>query len=194
MKRLRTFWTNLQSTETLLRQLRESKNDNALQALEGLKERLALQEGVLQQLDLAGADLDTGTFARARLRGIDLSGATLLNAYFFEAHLQEARFIGTNLQGANFRAADLRNAQFQDADLQGVNFARADLTGADLTGANLAGANFWQTCVSGVQFQNANFTGASMTDLDADATTRLPDGCAWSTATDWSRYTERITE
>lgn len=70
-----------------------------------------VEEGVVPQIDLRGADLG-GT----HLRGADLYGADLRLA---------------NLEGADLEGADLRWA-----NLRGVDLGRANLEGADLEGAD----------------------------------------------------------
>ena len=99
-----------------------------------LSERL----GVVDRIDLSGADL-----VGANLRGADLVGANLRRAYLRDADLvgadlRDADLVGANLRDADLRGADLGGANLRDADLRGANLRDADLGGADLGSASFA--------------------------------------------------------
>jgi uncharacterized protein YjbI with pentapeptide repeats len=189
MKQLKNLWTQLQSTEQLLKNLKTASNDDALAILETLKERLLHQDGNLKHLDLSGVKLNKATLAAAVLEGIDFSHASLEHCYFFDAKLSGANFSRAKMTFANFRGARLSTTNFAEAELSNVNFARADLSGANLSNASLVGANFWRTNLSGANLDGANLVDASMIDVLADETTLLPDGSPYSSTTDWRRFT-----
>ena len=189
MNRVRSFFANLQSTDSLLQQLRSSANLAALASLAVLKERMAHQDGSLENCDLSGANLANATFATSKFQQANFSGANLQNTYFFEVDAVGARFNAANLSGANLRSARMQEADFQDANLSGANFARADLSGASLQNANLHHANFWQTTLKGADLRGADLTGANVTDVRCNETTILPDGTPWSDEVNWAAFT-----
>src|SRR5690349_19749770 len=110
MKQLKQFWTQIQSTEQLLKQLKSNANSDALRALETLKERLAHQDGSFKHLDLSGVKLSQATLAAALLEGINFSRATLDHAYFYDAKLAQANFSYAKMTFANLRDAKLNDA------------------------------------------------------------------------------------
>jgi uncharacterized protein YjbI with pentapeptide repeats len=189
MKRLRVFFKKFQSTDNLLAQVRNNGNQSALAALEALKERVAHQDGTLQNLDLSGANLSKATLAASDLQAVDFSGAKLGHAYFLEANLQKANFNKAQMIFANFRAANLRGASFKAALLENANFSRADLGNVNLQNANLRQANFWRTNLKGANLTDANLVDASLSDVICDETTILPDGEAWSENVAWTHFT-----
>lgn len=189
LKKLRALFTHFLSDEQLRARLIGSDVTDALNALEALKERRALQEGTLTEANLAGANLPHGTFARGQLNGVDFSNGQLQNAYFYDAQLQQASFANADLRDANFRAAQLAHGTFEGATLLNANFSRAMLIGAILRNADLRKANFWRTDLRGADLQGARLDEASLIDVVADETTILPDGTAWTPQTDWSAFT-----
>ena len=86
------------------------------------------------------------------LRDANLSGADL----------RDANLSGANLSGADLRGADLRDANFRGANLSDANLSGADLSGADLRDANLSGANLSDANLSGANLSDANFRGAEL--------------------------------
>lgn len=191
MKRLRVFLKKFQSTDSLLSDIRSNGNKSALAALEALKERVAHQDGTLQNMDLSGAKLSEATLAASDLQSVDFRGAKLEHAYFLEANLQEANFDYAEMTFANFRGANLQGASFKQAKLDKANFARTDLSQANLEDANLSGANFWRTTLKGANLKGINLVDATLSDVICDETTILPDGKIWSENVDWSKFTGR---
>src|SRR5687767_7549585 len=112
MKQLKTFWTQFQSTEQLLKNLKTAPNDDAVAILEALKERLLHQDGSLKHLDLSGVKLNKATLAAAILEGVDFSKASLEHCYFYDAKLMGANFSQAKMTFANFRGASLSTANF----------------------------------------------------------------------------------
>lgn len=189
MNQLKKIWTQVQSTEQLLKNLKTATNDDALAILEALKERLIHQDGSLKYLDLSGVKLSKATLAASILEGVDFSKASLEHSYFYDAKLMGANFSQAKMTFANFRGAKLNTANFDKAELVNVNFARADLSGANLSEALLTNANFWRTNLSGANLSGANLVDASIVDVIADETTVLPDGSVYSPSSDWRRFT-----
>ena len=114
---------------------------------------------LLEESELAGADL-----SRAVLRDASFQRATLTGAKLIETDAIEARFVSADLTGADLSRATLRNADFTRANLQhailvGADLRRATLFRADLTDANLTGAN-----LSGANLSGAMLGGARWTD------------------------------
>ena len=103
-----------------------------------LSERL----GVVDRIDLSGADL-----VGANLRGADLVGANLRRAY-----LRDADLVGADLRDADLVGANLRDADLRGADLRGANLRDADLRGANLGGADLGSASFARITVRQLQY------------------------------------------
>lgn len=189
MQRLKSFFNRFQSLDTLLKQVKNAKNTDALAAMAVLIERMAHQDGSLVAADFAGAKLSHLTLASSELESIDFRQATLHEAYFYAANLERAIFDQADLTGANFRSANLQSARLQGATLDAVNFARSHLQGAQLQKARLSGANFWQTNLIGTVLSGASLHGMTITDVICDETTILPNGEAWQADCDWTRFT-----
>ena len=100
-------------------------------------------------VDLAGASLRDGFFARSDLTRADFSGADARRAKFTDATLVETRWNGARLIGTDFTKSDLAGAVFEGADLRRARFFRADLRGADFTGARLDSTDFLKADLSG---------------------------------------------
>ncbi len=101
----------------------------------------------LSHVNLAGANLDFGNFARvnfyqsnftgASLRQTNLEVAILSAANFQNANLESAQLIRANLGAANLQKANLQKANLTQANLYLAKLDYTDLRGAILTEANL---------------------------------------------------------
>jgi uncharacterized protein YjbI with pentapeptide repeats len=98
------------SNSQLVRMLRDENNQHVQKALNELRKRNLLKEGLLKW---------------TCLRYVNFKDADLSYA---------------DLQNTNFGMADLREADLRFADLQGARFTKANLSGADFESANLKGA------------------------------------------------------
>lgn len=187
MKRFRKLIGRFISTEKHMERLTGS-NESALEALYFIQERRGLQDGILRNANLDGADWTHATLATARLEGINLQKATLRYIYLFEAHLEKAC-----LNGADLTHANLRSVFMQDADANGANFtlanlARARLDSVNLQNAVLADANLWCAILSGADMTGASLQRANVYGIVCDETTRLPDGTLWTADSDLTRF------
>lgn len=133
--------------KALIAQMGSKDNEQALTAVEALREKGWLTDGSLEGANLSGANLRGADLFWADLEGANLSGANLIRTNLFNANLKNA-----DLFAANLSVADLEGAIVTEADLGEANLFRADLFRADLDGANLDGANL----------QSANLTGADL--------------------------------
>ena len=107
-------------------------------------------------VDLAGATLRDGFFARSDLTRADFSGVDARRAKFTDATLVETHWYGARLIGTDFTKSDLSGAVFEGADLRRARFFRADLRGADFTGARLDGTDFLKADLSGARWIDGN--------------------------------------
>jgi uncharacterized protein YjbI with pentapeptide repeats len=105
----------------LVRMLRDENNKRVVKALDELRKRNLLKEGLLKWTCLR----------YVHFKGADLSYADLQNANFGMA----------DLRGTDLRFANLKGARFTKANLSGVNFEEANLKGALLAHANLLHAS-----------------------------------------------------
>ena len=119
-------------------------------------QRCLLDNRQFVDVDLAGATLREGFFARSDLSRADFSGADARRAKFTNSVLVETRWHGARLIGTDFTKADLAGAVFEGADLRRARFFRADLRGADFTGARLDGTDFLKADLSGAIWIDGN--------------------------------------
>ena len=92
-------WQRMAPTDRLIEKIAAAEESaDATPLLDGLRERLAYQDGSLEGVDWSGACLDGATLSACCLSGADLSGASLRSAYFGYTDLRRAR-----LRGADFR-------------------------------------------------------------------------------------------
>lgn len=138
--------------------------------------------GLLDGLDLRGADLVGADLRTALLDGADLRGADLTKARLESASLRRCNLQGAYLDGvaasascfrrasmgqcygrlATFTAADLRDVDFTEAVLRGSRFDAANLSGASLvrcklTRASFRSAHLFQTRLAGSRMLWVNF-------------------------------------
>ena len=121
--------------------------------------------------DLAGADLRRTTLTGARMNYVDLTGANLTGADLTGTNLSAsdltyAILTGTILRGADLRDANLTGADLLGADLQGANLTGADLTGTNLSDSDLRGADLRHTFFSRAWLTRVNLAGANLTETD----------------------------
>lgn len=184
----------------------------AVAALDSLRARGWLDDGVIAGLDLRAADLRDADLSGAYLWAVDLTGADLQNADLSGARLAEARladadlrgatfnletsFAGAHMAGANLEGADLRAMNLgvafgeKPVDLSGANLRQANLGGVNLWGVNLAGADLLDAGLQGANLRDANLAGADLRGTQFNERTTLPDDSAWVEGTDLTRFTD----
>jgi hypothetical protein len=165
-----------QLQQRLKLQMGSPNNDFALEALRELSSLVSLDDGVLERVDLRGANLEEAGFRGANLREADLSGANLIRANLSGANLNTANLSEANLSGAVLRGADLRGANLRGAALVGANLRGADLSGADLGGAGLNGADLREALLTGADLTGSFLIGADLGQTKYSDDTRWPDG------------------
>ena len=158
-----------QLKQTLIKRFGSRVNSEALLAAEELRIQGWLHDGSLKGRDFYMANLH-----RAGLRGANLETCQLFNVDFTDADL-----VSSNLQQANLSFAMLRKAQLQKANLQRAVLLSADLRETDLSDVDFAGADLSEAQLEGAKLKRSHF----------DATTMLPDGTRWTSATDITRFT-----
>ncbi|MBW7901645.1 MAG: DUF2169 domain-containing protein [Rhodocyclaceae bacterium] len=104
------------------------------------------------------------------LAGRDLAGADLAGADLRGADLRETQLERADLRGADLRGANLARAVLTAARLDGAQLADACLDGANLSGSSAAGADFGAASLRGAQamdalWREANLAGALLDDL-----------------------------
>lgn len=129
-----------------------------------------LQEAILFQADLSGADLRRANLRFADLREADLTGANLEEASLVGAMLTDACLRSTNLNGALLTEANLRGVNLSAADLRNADLGGAALNEANLDGARLARANLRRSFLRGASLVDADLSLAFMRDVDLGAT------------------------
>ncbi|RMF09167.1 MAG: pentapeptide repeat-containing protein [Alphaproteobacteria bacterium] len=119
-------------------------------AAPGVNWQDCLQDGrPFESVDLEGAILRDGHFARSDFTGSNLKKIDGRRTKFFSAIMIGVDLSGANLANADFTKADLTGASFRGANLQNALFYRAVLRGADFTGADLRDADFLFADLSG---------------------------------------------
>lgn len=165
--------------EQLIRQLGSGVNEVAKRAAEELRANGWLTDGTVQESDLRVANLEGAKLWKADLQGVNLQWARLKHA-----NLNGSMLVGANLTQATMTAArcigaDLGQANLFEAKLYRVNFGGANLRSANLQGAHLEGA----------KLEGADLRGANVAEAHWDELTIMPDGAAWTSETDISRFT-----
>jgi uncharacterized protein YjbI with pentapeptide repeats len=110
-----------------------------------------LEDTLLLEAELAGADMDEAVVTlgdlrradlmKAKLNGANLGLANLTNAILIGAELNETRLNDANLSEAKLDFAELKGATLPGATFWNTEFGKADLAGADLKSADLGGAD-----------------------------------------------------
>jgi hypothetical protein len=126
----------------------------------------------LQKAALAGKDLRSGVLDEVNLSGADLRRTDLTGASLVKTNLANADLSGAILSDATLRSADLSAANLSGATLRGVSFRSVDLRYANLSCAILRDALF----LDGSNLNNAFLGDADMSGARFDATTIFPGG------------------
>jgi uncharacterized protein YjbI with pentapeptide repeats len=131
-----------------------------------------LERANLAEADIGGANLEGANLEGANLKGANLEEAFLEGAILAEANLERANLYGANLgeanleeaflERANLERANLKRANLYEANLYGAYLAGANLYGAYLAGANLEGANLERANLYGANLERANLKGANL--------------------------------
>jgi uncharacterized protein YjbI with pentapeptide repeats len=114
--------------------------------------------------EIVGRFLQNAVIGEARLSGANLSDANLSGANLSDANLSGANLSGASLSGANLSGASLSGANLSGASLSGANLSGASLSGANLSGANLSGANLSGASLSGTYLRIADLSSADLSD------------------------------
>jgi len=184
--------------ERLADALQNLRRGNTPEARQLILDRLIRRGTLLREVNLMNFDL-----FRANFRGADLQGANLTNAKLRSADLSR-----TNLQNATLTTAQLIEANLSGADLSGALLDQSYLSGADLSNARMIGAriscSLWGVHLQGANLQDAdlrgaelfrtnltgaNLAGVSLVEAKINKDTILPDGTAWSSRVDITRFT-----
>ncbi|MBZ0320262.1 MAG: pentapeptide repeat-containing protein [Anaerolineae bacterium] len=153
----------------LIKELRSRNNRRALYAVDELRAKGWITNGMLRRKYLANADLQNAILHSADLRQANLDSANMTKAILRSAQLGHAFLHNANLQQADLTAADLessllisailRSAKLSRTNLRYANLLNADLEGADLTGsdlyqATLPNGSIWYEGMNIDQFTN----------------------------------------
>ena len=125
----------------------------------------------LSMIKLPKADLVDSNLQQVNLAGADLEGAllrfsTLEKANLWNANLSKSDLRTTNLKNTVFVNADLKEADLRAANLQAAILVGARLHDADLTKADLKNAILKDTHLSNANLTGVNFEGALIQDTD----------------------------
>ena len=173
---LESRWYRYVSTERLILKIRRGKSGPAASALlDSLRERMAFQDGSLEEVDWSLACLDGAVLSSCRLTQANFARASLRGAYFAYSDLRYVDFEHADLFEAHMREANLQSANLNGCDLRSTNLARANLASAGLTNANLSDANLWETNLCGANLKGACLTRCSLRNVITDMATILPD-------------------
>lgn len=174
--------------QRLIMQMREGSNEEALLAVDELREKKWLTDGSMLDANLWGAKLRGADLRYADLRDVDLRNADLRysilcgadfrgamlwevdlrQADLTEADLREATPNNANLSHAKLDHANLNNVDIIDSKLTNTSMAHVDLGGATLAGADLEkaflrGANLSYATLASVDLSGADLSFANLT-------------------------------
>jgi uncharacterized protein YjbI with pentapeptide repeats len=126
---------------------------------------------LLNECNLAGAQIPRIVLRQASLNIVNLSTANLSHSDLEGASLNVSRFSGTNLSQANLRqvqlnVANLIRAILVGADLSDASLIRAELLRADLSNANLNRANLSEADLREARLRWTRLTGANLSQCD----------------------------
>ena len=173
---LESRWYRYVPTERLILKIKQDKSGPAASVLlDSLRERMAFQDGSLEEVDWSLACLDSAVLASCRLTQANFARASLRGAYFAYSDLRFVNLEHADLFEAHMREANLQSANLNGCDLRCTNLARANLAGAELANANLSDANLWETNLSGANLTGARLTRCSLHNVITDTATILPD-------------------
>ncbi|WP_438030173.1 DUF2169 domain-containing protein [Sorangium sp. So ce233] len=112
----------------------------------------------LNDLELAGVELDGVDFSGASLERLNLAGSTLTRCNFASARLAGVNMSGADLTDASFHAADLTRADLSRATLDRAQLSSALLSHADLAFARGSHARFEGASLEGADLRQARLT------------------------------------
>lgn len=144
-----------------------------------------------RRANLTGQDFSERDLANADMRQSNLIGVRFYKAKLNNADLRSANLTGAHLNEADLSNADLRNANLTGASMVSANFFSADMGRASMSGANLTSADLTNADLRDVDFTGANLHDALFSGADLKGAT-LPDGTAYYSAVDLSRYGVRL--
>lgn len=104
----------------ILYKLHSFNNEDAIQALDKLRERGCLADGTLNNIDLRHGHLQHANLACASLLHVNLSMADLRWADLYGADLEGAQLNNSNLYRANMDRVNLTSASLINANMQDV--------------------------------------------------------------------------
>lgn len=130
---------------------------------------LCLNDLVLNEANLAGADLTSTYLRRTELRRANLTGADLYLADLQGANLSRSNLAGADLGGANLTNATMGGVLLNDAKLPGANLTSSDLIGATLDNVLLAGANLTGADLSFGIVTRTDLSAANLTNTELGA-------------------------
>lgn len=156
-----------------------------------LAARPSLVETVLENCDLAGADLTGAVLRRVEFRRCRATGLLLARSLAQQVRLEECvcRYLNlcaSDWKKAEFRGCDLSGASVQETRLAGVSFTECSLAGAELFRTPLAGIDLTTDQLEGISLSGGELRGAVVTSYQASELARLlgviirddPDGAA----------------
>ncbi|MGB1288235.1 MAG: pentapeptide repeat-containing protein [Aggregatilineales bacterium] len=151
----------------LLAQLTSSNHDEAMHALQQLRDLDWLYDGTLSgcnlnQAQFQGADLFMGNFDSVSLLEAQLSHSNL-----FMINLENANLFRANLTAANLQDANLSQAMLQEATLGEAHMSPCNLTGANLRGARLWSADLQTATLVDAIFNEADLRHARLSRVSA---------------------------
>jgi len=178
---LYNYRTSQQEKKVLLRQLASSNNSAAADAWHIVKGLGWFRSGILQGIDLSGANLRylvlcNAKLDRANFTGADLSNANLSPARIAKSANGELMWSGSDSEAASLEDAKLVSANLQGAELFLANLQKANLFNAILKGASLRQAKLGGAFLLGADLENANLQDADLSGVKYNAKTRWPDG------------------
>lgn len=176
-----TDFCHLPDLDEFMRVANEARADDDIVAYANIMNGMAryidwISQGCLEVAVLLDVDLQGTQLNDLNLHRVDLSGANLQDAVFCGAYLRGTDLGFANLQNANISS----HPQLCYASLEEANLSNANLQGALLRNANLRGAHL----------SGANLLNATLTYVQFDEDTSLPDGTDWTPDTDMTRFTD----
>jgi uncharacterized protein YjbI with pentapeptide repeats len=168
-----------QDKKRIMKQLASYINDSALDAWRIAGDLGWTSSGVLNNIDLSGANLSGIVLVNALLNGVNLTGANLsksnLGAAFYAKGASETSVAWSE---SDTKAASLIKAEMKAVNLEGSSLFRTNLEGADLWGANLRNADMYETNLKETNLMYADFTGSMLTNVNFDGA-KYNSGTVW---------------
>lgn len=131
-----------------------------------LKQLISSDKINLSCMKLNGLNLKDANFKNGIIQNADLAGSDINRTNFENADLSQSNISRTMIEGANFKRANLYGVTLRAANTRGViaestSFNLSNLTDADLSFADLRGASF-----IGAKLNNANLMGTHLDNTD----------------------------